>query len=123
MDGGKSFQFAQNAMEASILVDLEFVKEHGFSTRQSGAEHVQGGWLDMANKLRELTIEEVTPNESYGYVWGDGLSKTSGNIDHPNNFENHKAASRDFGRGIPLEPVELSEIQSMFEAAKELYNE
>ena len=83
-DGGKSFKFAQNAMEASILCDLNFICEHGFSTTKSGGEHVFGGWLDRLKKEDQLTIEDVTP--SYAYVWGDGLSKTSGNIDHPDNF-------------------------------------
>jgi len=117
-DGGKSFRYASNSMEASILVDMTFVRLHGFSTEQSGAEHVQGAWLDVAKRENQLTIESVTPLESYGYVWGDGLAKTSGNIDHPDNFENHKKASQDFGEGIPLEPIAFEELLPMIEAAQ-----
>ena len=115
-DGGETFKFAQNAMEASILCDLNFVLEHGFSTTKSGGEHVFGGWLDRLKKEDQLTIEDVTP--SYGYIWGDGLSKTSGNIDHPNNFENHKNESQDFGDGSPLFPVPLSDLLPMMSRAK-----
>tara|TARA_R110000824_G_scaffold96852_6_gene231605 strand:- start:373 stop:1068 length:696 start_codon:yes stop_codon:yes gene_type:complete len=117
-DGGVTFKYAQNAMEASIMVDMAFVREHGFSTSQSGGEHVQGGWLDKALAQGQLTIEEVTPRESYAYVWGDGLSKTSGNIDHPNNFENHKEASQDFGEGVLLVPVDLKELKPLFQATE-----
>ena len=115
-DGGKTFSFAQNAMEASILVDFDFVKKHGFSTTRSGGEHVFGGWLDELKKRNELTIQDVTP--SYAYIWGDGLSKTSGNIDHPNNFENHKNASLDFGQGV-LSPGQFDEVFPMINRAKE----
>ena len=117
-DGGKSFKFAQNAMEASILCDLNFICEHGFSTSKSGGEHVFGGWLDRLKKEDQLTIEDVTP--SYAYVWGDGLSKTSGNIDHPDNFENHKKASQDFGDGSPLSPVPIEDLLPMMQRAKEV---
>jgi len=113
-DGGKTFKFAGNAMEASILVDLNFVREHGFSTEKSGGEHVFGGWLDKLREQDQLTIEDIRP--SYAYVWGDGLSKTSGNIDNPDNFENHKEQSQDFGDG-PLSPVEYKEIEPMIDRA------
>jgi hypothetical protein len=119
MDGGKSFKLAGNAMEASILAELDFVHKFGFSEKQSGAEHVQGGWLDKAREKGELFIESVSPFESYGYVWGDGLHKTSGSIDNPDNFENHQDASNDFGDGQPLEPVTLDELKERFAAAFE----
>ena len=100
-------------MEASILARLDFVKSHGFSTKQSGGEHVQGGWLDKV-KGDEFIIESVRP--SYAYVWGDGLHKTSGSIDNPDNFENHMNASQDFGEGKKLEPASLAELQARFRA-------
>ena len=115
-DGGQTFKLAGNAMEASILASLDFVKRHGFSTKQSGGEHVQGGWLDKL-KGGDFIIENVRP--SYAYVWGDGLHKTSGSIDNPDNFENHKNASQDFGEGRKLEPASLAELQERFRAAYE----
>lgn len=114
-DAGQTFKLAGNAMEASILAELEFVKEHGFSEEQSGAEHVQGGWLDVARGQDELAIEDAPP--TYGYVWGDGLHKTSGNIDAPDNFESHKAASNDFGDGKPLSPWTPHQLRDRFAAA------
>ena len=114
-DGGVTFRLAGNAMEASILARLDFVKEHRFSTKQSGGEHVQGGWLDICRIKRGLVIENVKP--SYAYVWGDGLHKTSGSIDNPDNFENHQAASQDFGEGKPLVPATPQELEARFQAA------
>ena len=113
-DGGKTFKLAGNAMEASILADLDFVKAHRFSTKQSGGEHVQGGWLDKLNG-DQFVVENVRP--SYAYVWGDGLHKTSGSIDNPNNFENHQNASLDFGTGQKVKPASLEELQDLYRAA------
>ena len=115
-DGGKTFKLAGNAMEASILADLDFVKTHRFSTKQSGGEHVQGGWLDKV-KGNEYVIENVRP--SCAYVWGDGLHKTSGSIDNPNNFDNHQDASLDFGTGQKVKPASLEELKKQFKAAYE----
>jgi hypothetical protein len=114
-DGGRTYKLAGNSMEASFLVRLDFVKEHGFSEKQSGAEHVQGGWLDKARELGEVCVENIRP--SYAYVWGDGLHKTSGAIDNPNNFEHHKAASTDFGEGVLVVPATLEELKIRFAAA------
>ena len=73
-----------------------------------------GNAMDKLREQNQLTIEEIRP--SYAYVWGDGLSKTSGNIDAPDNFENHKEQSQDFGDG-PLTPVEFKDIEPMIERA------
>ena len=114
-DGGNTFKLAGNAMEASIIARMDFVKEHGFSTKQSGGEHVQGGWLDIAREKKVFIVENVRP--SYAYVWGDGLHKTSGSIDHPNNFENHQNASLDYGEGKKIIPATLEELKERFAKA------
>lgn len=114
-DGGKTFALAGNAMEASIIAELEVVKKFGFSENQSGAEHVQGGWLDQVKGAGQLHVAQAPP--SYGYVWGDGLHKTSGAIDNADNFANHMAASDDFGDGRPLAPATLDELRERFAAA------
>ena len=95
-DGGESYQgLMGNAMEASFVVSMKHIKTHGFSTGRSGAEHVDGGWLDKCEPL----VENVSPFESYGYIWGDQRCghKTSGHINDESNFDNHKTASDDFG--------------------------
>ena len=84
-------------MEASVIAETESIQIYGFKD-SNGGEHVtwMRGLIDE-NQLDENY--EVTPFESYAYIWGDEIAshKQSGWIDDPNNFENHKKASTDFG--------------------------
>jgi hypothetical protein len=96
-DAGKTFVLARNAMEASVIAETESIQIYGFKD-SNGGEHVT--W--MQGLLSEEQLDEnyeVTPFESYAYIWGDEIAshKQSGWIDDPNNFENHKKASTDFG--------------------------
>jgi len=119
-DGGQSFVGVMgNAMEASFVVHMDTIKEHGFSTERSGGEHVDGGWLS----LTEHAEKNISPFESYGYVWGDDRAphKTSGNIGDDNNFENHKTSSNDFGEGKLLSPAPLSVMDKFLKAALEMW--
>lgn len=96
-DGGNTFTLARNAMEASVIVNTESVRIYGFAD-SNGGEHVT--WMRSLIDEKQLNEEnEVTPFESYAYVWGDEIAshKQSGFINDPNNFENHKKASTDFG--------------------------
>ena len=114
-DGGKSFLgLMGNSMEASFVVGMKHMKQYGFSTGRSGAEHVDGGWLDKTDAL----IENVSPFESYGYIWGDKRAghKTSGHIGDGNNFENHKNASDDFGNE-PLSICSVHMFDKFFKSA------
>tara|TARA_Y100000310_G_C20574046_1_gene759564 strand:- start:293 stop:1093 length:801 start_codon:yes stop_codon:yes gene_type:complete len=113
-DGGETFEHAQNAMEAAVLVDIDELKKYGFS-HESGAEHLP--WrrgMQNDGKLDEQVM--VTPYESYAYVWGsaDAPHKTSGNINQPNNFEHHKAGSTDFGEGEKLTFVPNDQVEKLF---------
>ena len=100
-------------MEASILVDIEKIKEYGFNY-ESGTEHLK--WLIPMRDDGDLVIEDINPFESYAYMWGSELAphKTSGNVDHPNNFENHKAGSTDFGEGKKLTFVPDEQVERLF---------
>ena len=114
-DGGASFKGVMgNSMEASFVVDMGNVKRLGFSTKRSGAEHVDGGWLSQS----KVSDGDVSPFESYGYVWGDerAAHKTSGHIDQEGNFGTHKTNSVDFGEQ-PLEPHPLTIMDKFFRAA------
>ena len=114
-DGGKSFLgLMGNAMEASFVVGMKHMKQYGFSTERSGAEHVDGGWLDKTDAL----VENISPFESYGYIWGDKRAghKTSGHIGDVGNFENHKNASVDFG-DEPLSICSVHMFDKFFKSA------
>lgn len=96
-DGFNTIELARNSMEASCIVDMQEIRTYGFAN-SNGAEHLtwRRGLLD-----RGLLTEtyEVTPMESYAYVWGEPQAprKQSGYINDQNNFENHKLANVDFG--------------------------
>jgi len=102
-DGGKTFSKVENAMEASVLVWMEYVKEYGFK-KSNGDEH---SWYHSLWNTSKVATNDIEP--SYIYVWGEEIAKhkQSGNIQHPNNFENHKENSQDFGER-PLEELNYS---------------
>jgi hypothetical protein len=109
-DGGRTFLRDRNVFEASVLVRIDALLRYGFdSTGKSGAEHLP--WrhgLVRDGELREDS--EVTPFESYVYVWGDPGHKTSSTIDAPDNFQRHLLHSTDFGAGpLTAEMVERLE--------------
>jgi len=113
-NGGKTYELCRNSFEASVLVRIDALEEYGFSY-ESGAEHLpwRRGMVD-SGELSER--DEVTPLESYAYLWGDDLAphKTSGNIDHPDNFNNHKEGSTDFGGGKTLKLWDAKDIEEYF---------
>ena len=95
-DGGKTYNLSINNMEASILVKKEVFNYVNFKDG-TGDEHIS--WLKYLRDHNELSENDnITPFESYAYVWGDGQHKQSGNINNPNNFNEHKKCSTDFGK-------------------------
>lgn len=92
-------ELACNNMEASILVNLEKLKEVGFSNHQGGGEHLS--WMNTFNAAKKLYIEkESIP--SYCFNWHDQGEmrghKQSGTIDRVDNFEYHKANTTDYAK-------------------------
>lgn len=104
MNGGETYELGRNNFEASVLVKMEFLKKYGFDADgRSGSEHRP--WRRGMVRDRQLSEgDEVTPFESYAYVWGEPGHKISGTIDKPGNFEHHKTRSTDFGEGSCLTP-------------------
>lgn len=103
-DGGQTFERMGNHLEASVLVYIDQV----FFLKKTGDEHL--GWFKNLLSIGQLDESmDVAPFESYCYVWGDELAmhKQSGDINNPNNFENHKRESTDFGTA-PLKYIDVS---------------
>jgi hypothetical protein len=95
----------QNTLEASVIVKLERIKEIGFRQDLTGYEG-----LSWYTKLRdEGQLKEINPDyiPSYCFNWSDPAEiaghKQSGDINNPDNFENHKLASVD----IATRPLEM----------------
>ena len=120
-NGGHTYQRCRNSLEASVLVRMEYLRKYGFdSAGKSGAEHLP--WRTGLLRDGDLSEQdEVTPFESYAYIWGEAGHKTSGSIDEPGNFENHKRFSTDFGEGLRLIPKPAEEIEWLFENVYKSY--
>jgi hypothetical protein len=112
---GKDPSVAENNMEASIIVNLERLREVSFSSHQGGGEHIQ--WLDKFQKLKKI-IADKQSIPAYCFNWADqGLMrghKQSGSIDRKDNFEHHKKETKDFATR-PLELFDPQEINSIYE--------
>jgi ADP-L-glycero-D-manno-heptose 6-epimerase len=90
----------QNTLEASVIVKMKRIREIGFRDDITGYEG-----LSWYSKLRdEKQLNELNENyiPSYCFNWSDlpevAGHKQSGNIDNPNNFEEHKTKSTDFAK-------------------------
>jgi hypothetical protein len=113
-------EMCQNTLEASVIVKMNRIREIGFRSDITGYEG-----LSWYTKLRdEKQLYELNNNfvPSYCFNWSDPHEiaghKQSGAIGSPNNFENHKEASRDYA----LRPLQkLSNIQ-LNEVYEKYYN-
>lgn len=94
---------AINTMEASIIVKMDRIREIGFRSDMTGYEGVS--WYTQLRDEGQLNEHEKEYIPSYCFNWGDPEDlaghKQSGDIDNPNNFENHKTKSND----VSLKPL------------------
>src|SRR5260370_33631595 len=112
-DGGQTYRLARNSFEASVLVRTDYLLKYGFDTSKSGAEHLS--WRAATAADGHLSEEdEVTPSESYAYVWGEPGHKISGEIDRPDNFELHQAHSTDVGAIADVGPDRQQKLQTLY---------
>lgn len=105
-------ELAMNIMEASVIVKMDRIREIGFRSDLTGYEG-----LSWYTKLRdEGHIDEHNKKyiPSYCFNWSDPSEiaghKQSGNINNPNNFEEHKERSFD----VANEPLTLIDRHELF---------
>ena len=113
-------EMCQNTLEASVIVKMNRIREIGFRSDITGYEG-----LSWYTKLRDETqLDEHNKNyiPSYCFNWSDTAEvaghKQSGDINNPNNFENHKLASIDYAKR-PLEKLSKEQIDLVY---KKYYN-
>ena len=105
----------QNTLEASVIVKMDRIREIGFRSDITGYEGLSW-YTQLRNEghLDELNDYFVP---SYCFNWGDPHEvaghKQSGDIDNPNNFENHKEASKDVARS-PLVGLSSDELDNVY---------
>lgn len=94
--------FAQNTLEASVIVKMSRIREIGFRTDITGYEGLS--WYDKLRDEKHLDEHNKDYVPSYCFNWGDPSEiaghKQSGNIGSPNNFEDHKKSSTDIAKTI-----------------------
>ena len=107
---------ARNTMESSCIVKMDRIREIGFRNDVTGLEG-----LSWYTKLRdEKQLDEWNKNyvPSYCFNWGDPTEiaghKQSGDINNPNNFENHKINSGDYATDV-LTPISESELELVYQ--------
>lgn len=98
----EKLELVQNTLEASVIVKMNRIREIGFRNDLTGYEG-----LSWYIKLRdEGHLNEINDNyiPSYCFNWSDPSHlaghKQSGDINNPDNFENHKKASKDIVNDI-----------------------
>lgn len=97
VNGNKPIELVSNTLEASVIVKMNRIREIGFNTQKTGCEGLS--WYDTLKNERQLDEHDHNFVPSYCFNWGDipqiAGHKQSGNIDDPDNFENHKKQSLD----------------------------
>lgn len=91
-------ELCQNTLEASVIVKMERIREIGFRTDITGYEGLS--WYTKLRDEGQLNEHEELFVPSYCFNWSDPSEmaghKQSGDINNPNNFNNHKLQSNDF---------------------------
>jgi hypothetical protein len=113
---GNRLEFCQNTLEASVIVKMDRIKEIGFREDVTGYEGLS--WytrLRDEGQLREIHDKYIP---SYCFNWSDPAEvaghKQSGDINNPDNFENHKQSSGDYCTG-PLIPLDKTELDIVYQ--------
>lgn len=113
---GDRLELVMNTMEASVIVKMDRIREIGFRSDTTGYEG-----LSWYTKLRdEGQLDEHNKNyiPSYCFNWSDPAEvaghKQSGDINNPNNFENHKEASKDVADS-PLVGLSIEELYNVYQ--------
>jgi glycosyltransferase involved in cell wall biosynthesis len=90
-----------NYFEASVLVSMEAVEQHGYNLDKTGGEHMK--WFKKLKEINEL-IEDKESIPAYCFYWADtpeiGGHKQSARseYDRLDNFERHKLMTTDYAK-------------------------
>jgi len=100
-----------NTLEASVIVKMNRMREIGFRNDLTGYEGLS--WYTQLRDEKQLNEHNINYLPSYCFNWSDVAEvaghKQSGDINNPQNFDNHKISSNDFANSLlqPLEPYIL----------------
>ena len=102
---GDYLRLVRNTLEASVIADISKIREYGYLLH-SGKEGL--AWYTKMRDNKELNENDTYYIPSYCFNWNDGQKmkaphKQSGDINNPQNFENHKNHSFDKVNGRRVE--------------------
>ena len=90
-------ELTRNTLEASVIVKMSRIREIGFRDDMTGYEGLS--WYTKLRDEKQLDEHFTHYIPSYCFNWSDPSDmaghKQSGDINNPNNFDNHKVASTD----------------------------
>lgn len=111
-------EFAENVMEASVVVYTEEIRKRGFR-KETGSEHC-GWYQELVDEGKFMTDTNSIPSYCFNWSRSTGPSdhKQSGDINNVNNFENHKKYSTDHA----IKPLELPDQKKLNIIYEKLYN-
>lgn len=113
---GNNLRLVCNTLEASVVADIEKVREYGYLL-ETGKEGL--GWYTKMRDNRELNEHDIYYLPSYCFNWNDGQEmkaphKQSGDINNPDNFENHKKQSLDGVDGRLIEAWDQDKLKELY---------
>lgn len=112
---GNEIKLCMNTLEASVIVDMKRIKDIGFRTDITGYEGLS--WYTKLRDEGHLDEHNKDYVPSYCFNWSDPPDmaghKQSGNINLPDNFEQHKDASKDVSIS-PLSVYDESYINNVY---------
>lgn len=95
-----AIHMVMNTLEASVIVKMDRIREIGFRSDLTGYEGLS--WYTKLRDENQLDEHNKKYVPSYCFNWSDPAEiaghKQSGDINNPNNFDNHKKASLDYAR-------------------------
>jgi len=108
-------ELCMNTLEASVIVKMPRIREIGFRVDITGYEGLS--WYTKLRDEGQLNEHNINYVPSYCFNWSDPHEvaghKQSGNIGHPNNFEDHKEASKDYAKR-PLEKLSKDQLDEVY---------
>ena len=108
---GNNLMLAQNTLEASVIVKMNRIRELGFREDLTGYEGLT--WYTALRDERQLDENYTNHIPSYCFNWSDpeiAGHKQSGDINNPDNFENHKKQSKDIAKDPLVNNFNISSI-------------
>lgn len=107
---GDNISYVNNTLEPSWFIRASAIKQYGFNLT-TGSQH--RAWVDpIISEGKCLENQNFIP--TFCYTWGNGVYKTSGDVDAVDNFQNFRNESSDFGDDI-ITPYTTSALEEIYE--------